>query len=482
MPEQVSRDRQSEVKAAIIKIGPARGAELERRTKEVTQDLLGKLPQADKVYLEQMMFAAYCSALRDDKTISESEKGNRIKAYNNEVRKTLHGSPRTDVNSEKLAREYLQTSRNYQKDRNVLKALEYALKAYNANKDVPDIIPHLAYIYLQQGNKQSVLKAREILVVNSHRLDNTGRAILGVAEYRLDKFGAALQALGPLNLNDCNEDILPWVLIALSHSAFETLSYEDALLKMKDGLVVLDRRIALYDMRASVSGLKANLTLNHSRWYRLRMAKFHVGQIWLHKAFYAQNPTQEITDAIKLATEGMVILYDLIQRPTLVSYLALLNDVISGRRLVTIDPRFVLETLAHHIKVLSGANNKYAVELSKLELLRNCFVDVYFFTGDKQPVRLTQPIEFTLEAEAKSQFSTVRTIMISPNFAIKEYVRVSEDLPASSMNIKHTIKLAKDDFFDKAENFAFQLNVKDSSGQETNKNFCPNFFANQVNA
>jgi len=54
---------------------------------------MGKLPQADKVYLEQMMYASYCSALRDDKTISESEKANRIRTYNIEVRRTLQGPP-----------------------------------------------------------------------------------------------------------------------------------------------------------------------------------------------------------------------------------------------------------------------------------------------------------------------------------------------------------------------------------------------------
>lgn len=91
IPAQARRDWEVEVKAAIGKIGPAKGAELETRTKTATQDLMGKLPQADKVYLEQMMYATYCSALRDDRSLSEFEKGTRIKAYNLEVRRTLFG-------------------------------------------------------------------------------------------------------------------------------------------------------------------------------------------------------------------------------------------------------------------------------------------------------------------------------------------------------------------------------------------------------
>jgi hypothetical protein len=41
------------------------------------------------VYLEQMLFSAYCSALRDDRSISEGEKANRLQAYAREVRGTI---------------------------------------------------------------------------------------------------------------------------------------------------------------------------------------------------------------------------------------------------------------------------------------------------------------------------------------------------------------------------------------------------------
>jgi uncharacterized protein len=91
MPEQARKDVQVEVKTAVAKIGPLSGAQLETVTKAITQDLMGKLPQADRVYLEQMMYASYCSALRDDKTLSEAEKATRIRTYNLEVRRTLQG-------------------------------------------------------------------------------------------------------------------------------------------------------------------------------------------------------------------------------------------------------------------------------------------------------------------------------------------------------------------------------------------------------
>jgi hypothetical protein len=93
MPEQINKDWEVEVEAAIAKIGPAKGGELKTRTNNATKDLLGKLPNAGKVYLEQMMYSAYCSALRDDKTIRESEKAKLLKEYNREARKAMTTSP-----------------------------------------------------------------------------------------------------------------------------------------------------------------------------------------------------------------------------------------------------------------------------------------------------------------------------------------------------------------------------------------------------
>ncbi len=92
-PEQVSKDVEREVNASVAKIGSVTGGELKAKTRKITQDLLGKLPDAGRIYLEQMMFAAYCSALRDDKTISETEKARRLKEYIHEVRGTITATP-----------------------------------------------------------------------------------------------------------------------------------------------------------------------------------------------------------------------------------------------------------------------------------------------------------------------------------------------------------------------------------------------------
>ena len=80
-PVQSRKDWDTEVKAEVGRIGFVRGAQLETRVKSATQDLMGKLPGADRVYLEQMMFSAYCTALRDDPNISGADKSKQILEY-----------------------------------------------------------------------------------------------------------------------------------------------------------------------------------------------------------------------------------------------------------------------------------------------------------------------------------------------------------------------------------------------------------------
>jgi hypothetical protein len=88
-PEQVNKEWKVDVETAVAKIVPAKGAELKAEINRATHDLLGKYPNADRLYLEQMMFSAYCSALRDDKTLTITVKTDKLKEYGKELRESL---------------------------------------------------------------------------------------------------------------------------------------------------------------------------------------------------------------------------------------------------------------------------------------------------------------------------------------------------------------------------------------------------------
>ncbi len=81
MPRQVSQEWELAVQAQTARIGNVAGPALQTRARRAAADLLSKLPDADRVYLEQMMFASYCSAVRDNPQLTEAAREARVKAY-----------------------------------------------------------------------------------------------------------------------------------------------------------------------------------------------------------------------------------------------------------------------------------------------------------------------------------------------------------------------------------------------------------------
>jgi len=88
-PQQVAREWQAKVEASVGRIGPITGGNFDAQANAAAKDLFEKLPNADKVYLEQMMFAAYCSSLRDDRVLSEAEKREALVRYSTTMRQAL---------------------------------------------------------------------------------------------------------------------------------------------------------------------------------------------------------------------------------------------------------------------------------------------------------------------------------------------------------------------------------------------------------
>ena len=93
-PVQSRKDWDVQVGAEVGRIGIVRGALLDTKVRTATQDLMGKLPGADKLYLEQMMFSAYCTALRDDTTLQGAEKSRQILNYRRALNAALRSENR----------------------------------------------------------------------------------------------------------------------------------------------------------------------------------------------------------------------------------------------------------------------------------------------------------------------------------------------------------------------------------------------------
>ncbi|HME42006.1 MAG TPA: hypothetical protein VKF36_02880 [Syntrophorhabdales bacterium] len=108
VPVQATQDGQHKVSVAVGRIGPVKGVALEVRARSIANDLLRELPDADRVYLEQMMLSAYCTALRDDTSLAESEKAGRISTYREGAHKAIvnKGRSKTKVAKEDETRNY----------------------------------------------------------------------------------------------------------------------------------------------------------------------------------------------------------------------------------------------------------------------------------------------------------------------------------------------------------------------------------------
>lgn len=90
IPKQISTDVDANINIAVGSLGKAKAGDISGKATTVTRDLLGKLPGANVVYLEQMMYATYCSSLRDSK-ISEEEKSKRLLDAATGVRAAVKG-------------------------------------------------------------------------------------------------------------------------------------------------------------------------------------------------------------------------------------------------------------------------------------------------------------------------------------------------------------------------------------------------------
>jgi hypothetical protein len=88
-PESAGRKLKLEISAALGRLGPLRAADGSVKVEKTANELVSKLNNPDLAIAEGVMFAAYCSALRDDRTISELEKSKYIADYAVAVREAI---------------------------------------------------------------------------------------------------------------------------------------------------------------------------------------------------------------------------------------------------------------------------------------------------------------------------------------------------------------------------------------------------------
>ena len=96
-PVQISSNSKILVESSMGQIKAIKLPNLKVALNNIKNDLIEKLPNADKVFINQMIFSAYCSSIRDDKFTSNIEKSKKIMDFYNSIN-TIKGIPTTKLN------------------------------------------------------------------------------------------------------------------------------------------------------------------------------------------------------------------------------------------------------------------------------------------------------------------------------------------------------------------------------------------------
>lgn len=91
-PSQISKDTKTTIDLAIGKLAKVSAVQGSVDVQRTTLDLLSRVPQADRIYLEQMMFSAFCSSVRDSTDLTDAQKSKEILKYAIDLRNTLQGA------------------------------------------------------------------------------------------------------------------------------------------------------------------------------------------------------------------------------------------------------------------------------------------------------------------------------------------------------------------------------------------------------
>lgn len=193
LPEQSRPEWDSDIHLSVAHIGNVSGPELQARARSSTTDLLGRLPNADRVYLEQMLFASYCSAVRDDPQLSEAERSRRIGTYGATVRQTLSGAappvvPTVDGRDaarralERLPVPYTGQAFLDSIERGRMPVIELFLKA-GIDPETVDETGRTALMHAARAGQRSAVQALLQAGADSHASDGDGDTALSYAAF-----------------------------------------------------------------------------------------------------------------------------------------------------------------------------------------------------------------------------------------------------------------------------------------------------------
>ncbi len=142
-PQQLSRDILIDAKGQIGALGALSGASLEGKVSAISNNLMSKYPNADRLYLSQMMMSTYCETLKSTTSLTDVQKLDRINALNAQVMQLFTApAPKPDVRSRAKETDFPEPYRAVWQQIRVTKDKQPTLHIFDPQCDV--------YVYISE--------------------------------------------------------------------------------------------------------------------------------------------------------------------------------------------------------------------------------------------------------------------------------------------------------------------------------------------
>ena len=252
--------------------------------------------------------------------------------------------------------EYLQEVLNYKHVGNVDKALERSLEVLKTNPNSLDALYYAASAYIVKKDDKYYNSAKDLLNSKLNILTAREKALLGFAEYKLKNDTKSYNVLSGISLFDLDNEILPYVLIALVQTAFNTYSYNEAIDRMQAPLDFIKRKAKYLDLEVSRVGENTIKGEMDKDYWRIVSSQLKIGDTWLVHAYNNRRMNDWIM-AIKVSTDGFHVCCNVVNtKKDILNYLSSFNEVLKFPKFIESNTEKILEIITHYIEVLSRMN------------------------------------------------------------------------------------------------------------------------------
>lgn len=328
-----------------------------------------------------------------------------------------------NVNSPDKIMEFQSKAIKYYNDGNYEKSIQFSRKAYNANKNVPDVIYYYCSALLKSLNNENLELANEILFENEYILDIDELVLFSYTEMLLGDYKNAYKIINKIeNPQNIDAKNIRKYILASTKSAFE-ISYEEGVERANLNYIILEKKYSSFGSKDSKT---ATLIFPESDISRIieeefsnewETDKYYVkySSLLLSNIFYdyalMNNDIGKLSMILKLGAEnfGFFKNYD---PNILTEYIGKLNHYMSSYDYYHEENmnaiKIAMNKIVAEYEYQQQCNPEYYLDIiERIKLVNNFFIEKHDLDWRKFNVSLSNKSEGTMEFEEITSYSEV---------------------------------------------------------------------------